>query len=52
MLNKRRVGFRKENRTIPVPGMVVSEFVAARLAVKMLAYHRLRDRIRTDCAES
>lgn len=37
---------------VPVPGMVVSEFVAARLAVKMLAYHRLRDRIRTDCAES
>ena len=28
---------------VPVPGMVVSEFVAARLAVKMLTYHRRRD---------
>lgn len=27
---------------VPVPGMVVSEFTAARLAVKMLTYHRCR----------
>ncbi len=31
---------------VPVPGSVVSEFTAARLAVKMLTYHRLRESIR------